>query len=119
MSANMNFVSTRPNTDTEFWWVTTDPAVVAIRNPALEIAEQMQIATTMTISSDNLTCQFSCSVRNQEHWQEFVDAVRAAAPTSTVVRNAYHQNNGHTLKLEVRDKETGNLLIESSIVPSA
>ncbi len=112
MSANIKFVTTRTNTNTDFWWTTTDPAVVALRNAASEIADQMNIPRETFISPDQLTYTVSYLVNDETHWQQLAAAVTASIPAMTSTRNSYHTAAGHSLKLEVRLAEPDDQLLQ-------
>jgi hypothetical protein len=116
MAAIVKLITTRDNTNTEFWWTTTDPAVASLRNAALAVANQMNIPNEIAVSADELSCSIAYSVDSEQQWQDFVAAVAASQPTLSDARNAYHTNAGHTLKLEARIPETKKRIRDITIV---
>ncbi len=116
MPAHVKFISTRPNTNTEFWWTTADPTVTQTRNQVLAATEQAAIPFEMTTSPDGLTLISKYTVESEGQWTSFTASLSAAMPGLAPSRVAYFQANGHTLKLEAVDAENGNVLKEINIV---
>ena len=110
-------ISTRPNTNTDFWWTTTNPAVVSDRNNLAALFEENDVLSEQTISSDGLTCTKTYTVENQSQWATLVAESRIRIPNIGQNRRGYHSANNHTFKLEVR-AETGELLQEVQIIPA-
>jgi hypothetical protein len=116
VTANVKLITTRANTNTDFWWTTTDSSVASLRNAALAIADQMGIAHETTVSPNQLTCSVTYSVTSEQQWQDFAAAVTSSLPTLSGIRNSYHTNAGHNLKLEARLTESNELVKDINIV---
>jgi hypothetical protein len=116
MAAVIKLTSTRGNTNTEFWWTTTDPVVVSLRNEVLAITNQLNISTEISVSPDQLTCIITYYASTEQQWLDFLAAVAANVPTLTNTRDTYHVNAGHSLTLEARIVETNELVKEMTIV---
>lgn len=117
MSAQVNLISTRPNTNAEFWWTTTDQSVSNLRNQVLAVATQMNIPNTVTVSENQLVCTTQYVLESEAQWQQFTSAISGAVPGLVAARNGYYAANGHTLKLEAVDPAAGTLLKEINIFP--
>ena len=118
MPAQINMISTRPNTNADFWWTTTDPTVVSIRNNVAAIFEENSVPSTLTTSSDGLTVTMTYSIEQPGGWALLVDQTKTRTPSLAQNRRGYHETNNHTLKLEVIAL-TGERLQEVQIVPAA
>lgn len=116
MSAFIKFISTRPNTNTDFWWTSADTAITEKRNQVVALASQAGIPFEMTTSPDNLTLTSKYTVESQEQWAAFTASISAAVPTLTSSRTAYFQANGHGLKFEAVDADTNQVIKEVNIV---
>ena len=117
MPAQINMISTRPNTNADFWWTTTDPTVVSIRNGVAAVFEENNVPSVQTISSDGLTCTMSYTTAQEGQWVTLVGETKTRQPNIIANRRGYHEANNHTLKLEVRGPE-GELLREVQVVPA-
>jgi len=117
MPAQINMISTRPNTNADFWWTTTDPTVVSIRNGVAAVFEESNIPSVQTISSDGLTCTMSYTVEQEGQWVSIVSETKIRQPNIIANRRGYHEANNHTLKLEVRGPES-ELIKEVQVVPA-
>lgn len=112
----INMISTRPNTNTDFWWTTTDPTIVSQRNSLSALFTENNVPSELTVSSNGLTCTMSYSVAEGQ-WATIVGESKTRIPNLGQNRKSYHNTNNHTFKLEVRS-ETGDLVQEVRIVPS-
>lgn len=115
MPAQINMISTRPNTNVDFWWTTTDPTVVSIRNDVAAVFEENSIPSALTVSGDGLTCTMSYTIEQQGGWTLLVDQTKIRQPNISTNRQGYHRTNNHALKIEVISP-TGELLREVQIV---
>lgn len=118
MSVQINMISTRSNTNADFWWNTTDPTVVSIRNDLAALFQENSVPSVLTVSSDGLTCTMSYTVEDQLQWQNIVNESITRVPNIASNRKGYHTTNNHTFKLESRSPE-GDLLHEKQIVTAS
>ena len=116
MAAYVDIITTRPNTTADFWWTNTDATIVGYRASIVSIAEQRNLPVTLTVSPDGLTAKVRYTVADETEWQQFTMAVNAGAPAVAAARNAYHQSNNHSLKIEVTDTDTNQLVREITII---
>lgn len=114
MGLTIKFISTRSNTNNEFYWVTNDPAIEPGRSQVMNIATQMGIPFETTVSEDQLTCIRSYTTTNNIQWQSLVSAVETSVPNNINVRNTYHTEAGHNLKMEIIENDT--LMHEHTII---
>jgi hypothetical protein len=117
MSAQANMISTRSDTNADFWWNTTDPTVVSVRNDLAALFQENNVPSVLTVSSDGLTCTMSYTVENQGQWESIVGESLTRIPNIASNRKGYHTANNHTFKLEIRSSE-GDLLKEVQIIPA-
>lgn len=117
MPAHVNLISTRTNTNADFWWTTNDATIANFRDQILAVANQMNIPCTITVSENQLVCTTQYVVENEAQWQQFIGAVTSSVAGLAPARNSYYNANGHTLKLEARATDTGNLIKEVNVFP--
>jgi hypothetical protein len=117
MPAQINMISTRPNTNADFWWTTTDPTVVSIRNGVAAVFQENNVPSVQTISSDGLTCTMTYTVEQEGAWATLVGQTKTREPNIITNRRGYHEANNHTLKLEVRGPDN-ELIKEVQVVPA-
>lgn len=118
MAAYVNLVSTRTNTDADFWWTTSDTAAANLRGQILALAEQMNIPYTGVFpGADQLTCVAQFIPDSEEQWQQFTNAINSSIPGLAAARNGYYADHGHTYKLQVRNLENRHLIREVNIFP--
>lgn len=116
MGINVKFTSARNNTDTDFYWTTSDPAVSAKREQVQTIATQMGVQFETIVLEDQLTSSKEYTAESGELWQSFVAAVAASIPDNIDSRNSYHTTAGHTLKIKVTDNVTNQVLYEEDLI---
>ena len=116
MAAYVDIITTRPDTTAEFWWTNTDATIAGHRASVVNIASQRNLPVTLTVSPDGLTAKIRYTVADETEWQQFTMAVNAGAPAVAAARNAYHQANGHGLKIEVTDTDTNQLVREITLI---
>ena len=116
MGITVKFISIRNNTDTDFYWTTSDPAVSTKREQVQTIATQMGIPFETTVSEDQLTGSREYTAETEESWKSFVAAVAADIPDNINVRNSYHTTAGHILKVKVTDALTNQVVVEDDII---
>jgi hypothetical protein len=114
----VNMISTRSNTNADFWWNTTDPTVVSIRNDLAALFQENNVPTALAVSGDGLTCTMSYSMSEDGQWATIVAQSGQRIPNIAQNRKGYHVTNNHTFKLEVRDAQ-GDLIQEVQIIPVA
>lgn len=117
MPAQVNLISTRPNTNAEFWWTTNDQSITNLRNQVLAVATQMNIPSTITVSENQLVCTTQYILESEEQWQQFTGALASTVTGLVPARNSYYAANGHTLRLEARAPDTGNIIKQINIFP--
>lgn len=117
MPAYINMTSSRLNTNADFWWTTTDPTVVSIRNSVAAVFEENNVPSTLTISDDGLTCTMSYAVEQQGSWALLVNQTKTRVPGLAQNRRSYHETNNHLLALKVISP-TGDTLQEVQVVPA-
>jgi len=78
MSAFIKFNSTRPNTNADFWWTTSDPAITAIRDQVTALAQQANIPYEVVIAPDSLSLTAQFTTESREQWQNFVGNLSSA-----------------------------------------
>jgi hypothetical protein len=116
MGINVKFTSARNNTDTDFYWTTSDPAVSAKREQVQTIATQMGVQFETTVLEDQLTSLKEYTAESEELWHSFVAAVAESIPDNIYARNSYHTLAGHSLKIKVTDTVTNQVLREADVI---
>lgn len=112
----VKFTTTRPNTSTDFWWESTNPAVVALQNEIKRIAEEKNIPFEFSRVNDLVAVQ-RYMFFNTAGWREdFLPALRAAMPTFETARNQYYTGAGHSLAFTMRNTQTNNIISDMTIV---
>ncbi len=112
----VTFTSTRPNTNTAFWWESTDPAVVAVKNEILRIAAEQSIPADFQVVN-SLTAKQTYRVFNSAQWKDtFLPALQAAMPNLLTERNQYYTNAGHSLTFKIVDTRTNNVISQLTLI---
>ncbi len=112
----ITFTSTRPNTNTAFWWESTDTAIVAAKNEILRIAEEYSVPAEFQVVN-SLTATQTYRVFNAAQWSDtFLPALQAALPNLLTERNQYYTNAGHSLTFKMVDTKTSQVISQLTLI---
>jgi hypothetical protein len=117
MLAHIKLISVRPNTNTDFWWTTTNPTVVSVRNDVAAVFASNNVSSVLTVSDDALTCTMTYDITQEGQWPDLVNQTKALVPNLAQNRRGYHEANNHTFKLEIIST-AGDVIQEVQIVPA-
>jgi len=109
MSIKINFVATRPNTSSMFWWESNDPTIISYRQIVRDYAITLGITMTETISSDQLTYTVTYIANTPELWASFKSIIETDSDVISYRKN-YFTSNNHKLSVVLVHDETNEIL---------
>jgi len=109
MSITINFVATRPNTNSAFWWESNDPTIISYRQIVSDHARTLDIRLTETISPDQLTYTVTYIANTPELWATFKSIIDSDSNLISYRKN-YFTSNNHKLSVVLVHDETNEIL---------
>lgn len=106
----INFVATRPNTSSMFWWESNDPTIINYRQIVSDHATYLGgITMAETLSPDQLTYTVTYTAESPEQWAALKSRIETDGDVISYRQNYFISNN-HKLSVVIVHDETGEIL---------